>query len=217
MTNNEKGWIVQLMRLSEAFREFLEDKDTSNTLHNLLSVMQSKSFALALLVLLLPSALPLPTGGLSHIFEMVAIVIAFQLMLGKQYFWLPQNIMHYELKWASRPEFVKTLSGFLARLEKYAKQRWPAFINNRIVLHVSGFFFLVFSLGAFVAPWFSGLDTLPSLGVVLVAIALLLEDTVVLCVGVLIGLLGCVTVAAVYICGFNILGELWNYVSSLIG
>jgi hypothetical protein len=48
----------------------------------------------------------------------------------------------------------------------------------------------VFTLAAFVAPPFSGLDTLPSLGVVVLALGLLLHDVVVTIVGIVVGLAG---------------------------
>ena len=42
-------------------------------------------------------------------------------------------------------------------------------------------------LGAFVAPPFSGLDTLPSLGVVLLSLGVLLEDALIATAGIAIG------------------------------
>jgi hypothetical protein len=47
-----------------------------------------------------------------------------------------------------------------------------------------------FSLTAFVAPPFSGLDTLPALGVVIMSLGLLLADFVLVAAGTLIGCLG---------------------------
>ncbi|MDQ6607923.1 MAG: hypothetical protein M3Z06_15435, partial [Actinomycetota bacterium] len=47
-------------------------------------------------------------------------------------------------------------------------------------------------LGAFLAPPFSGLDTLPSLGVVVLSLGVLLEDVLVVVVGVLLGIAGVV-------------------------
>ena len=46
---------------------------------------------------------------------------------------------------------------------------------------------MTFAIGAALAPPFSGLDTVPALGAVVVALAIILEDVVVLAVGVAIG------------------------------
>ena len=51
-------------------------------------------------------------------------------------------------------------------------------------------FVFALSLTAFVAPPFSGLDTLPALGVVVLALAILLEDIVLAGVGLVIGAVG---------------------------
>ena len=50
-----------------------------------------------------------------------------------------------------------------------------------------GLVVLLFTLGSFVAPPFSGLDTLPALGVVVIALSLILEDVVITIVGMVIG------------------------------
>ena len=48
------------------------------------------------------------------------------------------------------------------------------------------------SVAAFVAPPFTGLDTLPSLGVVLLSLGVLLEDIAVVVVAVVVGVAGVV-------------------------
>jgi hypothetical protein len=46
------------------------------------------------------------------------------------------------------------------------------------------------SLAAFLAPPFTGLDTLPSLGVVVISLGVLLKDILVVLAGLLLGLAG---------------------------
>ena len=46
------------------------------------------------------------------------------------------------------------------------------------------------SAGAFFAPPFTGLDTLPALGVVLLSLGVLLEDALVVAVAVAVGIAG---------------------------
>jgi hypothetical protein len=52
---------------------------------------------------------------------------------------------------------------------------------------VFGLLVIAGSLGAFLAPPFSGLDTLPSLGVVLLSLGVVLEDFAVVVLGVTVG------------------------------
>jgi hypothetical protein len=53
---------------------------------------------------------------------------------------------------------------------------------------------LVLSLTAFLAPPFTGLDTLPALGVVLLSVGVLLDDALLALVGVIVGAIGIVLV-----------------------
>jgi hypothetical protein len=64
--------------------------------------------------------------------------------------------------------------------------------NHRLSSIVFGVLVLAGSAGAFFAPPFTGLDTLPSLGVVLLSLAVLLEDVLVAAVAVLVGAAGVV-------------------------
>jgi hypothetical protein len=48
----------------------------------------------------------------------------------------------------------------------------------------------ILTAAAFVAPPFSGLDTLPAIGVVIVSLGIILEDAVIIVPGIIIGALG---------------------------
>ena len=61
---------------------------------------------------------------------------------------------------------------------------------------VFGLLVFALSLTAFLAPPFSGLDTLPALGVVVLALAILLEDMALAFAGLVIGALGVAVVVA---------------------
>jgi hypothetical protein len=53
------------------------------------------------------------------------------------------------------------------------------------------------TLSAFLAPPFSGLDTLPSLGVVVIGLGVLLRDVLLALLGVLLGAIGVATILAI--------------------
>ena len=54
-----------------------------------------------------------------------------------------------------------------------------------------------FAIAAVLAPPFSGLDTLPALGAVAVALSIILEDMVVLAIGIAIGTGGVVLILTI--------------------
>ena len=67
------------------------------TLGSLIDVFEEKSFALVFILLLGVPALPLPTGGATHVFEIISILVALQLVVGRDKIWLPERWRRVEL------------------------------------------------------------------------------------------------------------------------
>jgi len=65
------------------------------------------------------------------------------------------------------------------------------------------------TLTAFLAPPFSGLDTLPAIGVVTLALGVLLTDVALAAAGILVGALGVVAVVGLGNIVVNALGQLF--------
>jgi hypothetical protein len=139
-------------------------------------------------VLLGVPALPLPTGGATHVFEIIAMLLALQLIVGRREIWLPRRWCDLDLAGGDRRErFLHSLIGLIRRLERLSRRRLHFLFGRRASNAVYGVLVLAGSLGAFLAPPFTGLDTLPSLGVVLLSLAVLLEDALVAIVALLVG------------------------------
>ena len=171
--------------------------DAPKTLEDLGNAFAEKSFAVTILLLMFVPALPLPTGGISHVFEVIAIVIALQMVAGRRTIWLPR-------KWKQK-ELGKTITGkgvpFVIRrvrwFERFSRPRFAGLFNQRWFLRVIGLVIIVFTTGALLAPPFSGLDTLPALGVVTICLAIILEDAIVLAAGLVIGTGGIVLIVTI--------------------
>jgi hypothetical protein len=164
-------------------------------LGDLVALFEEKGFAVAFIVLLAPSALPLPTGGVTNVLEVVAMLLALELVAGRRTVWLPRRWQRVELG-ASAERFGSTLARRIRWVERYSKPRLRVLLNRRVSGIVFGALVLVLTLGAFLAPPFSGLDTLPSLGVVLLALGVLFEDSVLALAGIVVGALGVLLVIA---------------------
>src|ERR687885_788321 len=61
------------------------------TLGGLIELFGEKSFAVIFVLLLGVPALPLPTGGATHVFELIAMLLALQLIVGRRTVWLPRR------------------------------------------------------------------------------------------------------------------------------
>jgi hypothetical protein len=87
-------------RLSGELERWLAG-DGEKTLGGLIHTFGDKSFAILLVVLLGIPALPIPTGGATHVFEIIAVIIAVQLIAGRHEVWLPQRWRRIELAGAA--------------------------------------------------------------------------------------------------------------------
>jgi hypothetical protein len=130
-------------------------------------------------------ALPLPTGGATHVFEIIAVLVALQLIAGRDQIWLPERWCRIQLSGPNRERFLRGLLRFIRFLERFSKPRFRFLFDHRLSNIVFGLLVVAGAVAAFVAPPFSGLDTLPALGVVLISLGVLLEDILVVLLGLI--------------------------------
>lgn len=164
--------------------------DGDKTVGGLIDVFEEKSFAILFVFLLGVPALPLPTGGATHVFEIVAALLALQLVAGRDRIWLPDRWRRLSLAGPKQQRFLSGLMKLIRRLERLSRPRLRFLFDHRVSNSVFGLLVLGGTAGAFLAPPFTGLDTLPALGVVLLSLGVLLEDIVVVILGVIIGAAG---------------------------
>jgi hypothetical protein len=177
--------------VSEDLERWLKGEG-EKTLGSLIELFREKSFALLFVILLGVPALPLPTGGATHVFEVIAVVLAVQLIAGRDTIWLPERWRRLELAGGRRERFIQSLLRLIRRLERFSRPRGRFLFDRRSTNIVFGLVVIAFSAGAFLAPPFSGLDTLPALGVVLLSLGMLLEDVVIVVAGLAVGVAGIV-------------------------
>jgi hypothetical protein len=176
-------------RVSHQIEAWLHS-DSDKTLGSLIELFKEKSFAVIFLFLLGLPALPLPTGGATHVLEVIAMLLSLQLIIGRREIWLPARWLKIELAGAKQQKFVSGLLKTIRWFERFTRPRLRWVFNHTVSNSVFGLLILALSVSAFVAPPFSGLDTLPSLGAVVISLAVVLEDFLLLILGLLIGVAG---------------------------
>ena len=176
-------------RASDLLEEWLRD-GRGRTLGDLIDAFGEKSFALVFIVLLSVPALPLPTGGVTHVFEAVAMLVAVELIAGRHTIWLPARWRRLDLRGGTGERLLRTLVRRLRWVERFSRPRLRYLTRARPARALFGALVLGFSATAFVAPPFSGLDTLPALGVVVMSLGVLVADFAFVAAGTLIAGLG---------------------------
>lgn len=164
--------------------------DRKKTLGDLTDRFDNESFALLFVLLLAVAALPIPTGGVTHVLEVIAMLLALELVVGRSDIWIPTRWIDRELPALGRPAFAEALLKRVRWFERFARPRGSWFLERRLTNILYGMLVFGFSLVAFLAPPFSGLDTLPALGVVVMSLGVLFGDAVIAAAGVAIGGVG---------------------------
>lgn len=175
------------------FSDQLEDwlgSDGTKSLGDLGDVFAEKSFAVTILMLMFVPALPIPTAGISDLFTIIAIVVAAQLVLGRTTLWLPKKWKQRELGRAMLDKALPFIARRIRWFERFSKPRGVSIFQHRTSMRVVGLLVIALALAAILAPPFSGLDTIPAMGAVVIALAIVLEDVVVLAIGAVLGAVG---------------------------
>ncbi len=177
-------------RLSDQLDAQLHEEHV--TIGSLADVLDERGFAVVLMLLMIPSALPIPTGGVTHVLEVFGALIALQMVAGRHELWIPARLARKELGETFTGKAAPKMLRFIRWFERHARPRLAKLLDTRAVVSVLGVVLLVFVVGAFVAPPFSGLDTLPSLGAVVVCLGLVFSDGIIVGAGLVIGVVGLV-------------------------
>jgi hypothetical protein len=179
------------MRLSDELEHWLRS-DADKSLGGLIDLFGERSFAILFVFLLGPSALPLPTGGVTQVLEVISIVLALQLMANRDQVWLPRRWRTLDLGSDKEARLLTGLLKGVRRLERVSRPRLRMAFDHRTSNIAFGALVIAGSLAAFLAVPFTGLDTLPALGVVLISLAVLFEDFAVAVAGTVVLLAGVV-------------------------
>ncbi len=176
-----------------SFSRDLEKWDKSNgekTIGSLEKVFAEKSFAIIILLLMAIPALPIPTGGITHLFELIVMLLALEMIIGRETIWLPKKWKNKELGKTIKQKVIPYIVKKIRWFEIHSRKRLNGIIINRNFNRLAGLVFFIFAFVAAIAPPFSGLDTLPSIGAVIVALSLILGDVLIFFAGILIGGIG---------------------------
>lgn len=163
----------------------------NKTVGDLLEFFGEKSFAILFLVFMFIPALPVPTGGITTLVLIPGTVItSFEMMFGRRSLWLPKRMTKIPI---ASPVLQKSIPFMIRRvrwLEKFSTPRLSYLFDKASFRAVTGIIVFIFAIATQIAPPFSGLDTLPAFGIVLIALATILEDFAIFIVGIMVGAAG---------------------------
>jgi hypothetical protein len=171
--------------------------DSPKTLGGLGTVFAERAFAVAAMLPMFVPALPLPTGGISHGFAIITILIAAQMISGRRTLWLPRRWQTRELGPLTTEKAIPFMTRWIRRFERFSRRRGAWLLERTLGQRIVGVLLIVTAVGAFVAPPFSGLDTLPGMGAVIICVGFILRDLAVVAAGTAVALSGIVLIVTI--------------------
>ena len=159
-------------------------------LGGLIELFQERAFAIIFLIMMALPALPIPTGGITHITELITLLGALQLIAGRRTIWLPQKWLKFNAAKSLKGKSGQRFIGLIKWFERFSRPRLGRLVASPAGRSLCGVAVAILTIAAFVAPPFSGLDTLPALGVVVLSLGMIFEDLLIVISGVLIGAVG---------------------------
>jgi hypothetical protein len=110
--------------LAQALQHSLQWKSAEGVrLRDLNQGVGQKSFGLTLLLLALPSALPVPAPGYSTPFGIALLLISLQMILGRQSVWLPASMARIRIPPKLAAKLAEAAQSFLLRSERWVRPR----------------------------------------------------------------------------------------------
>lgn len=160
--------------LSEALASaFSVGSGESVSFGHLFDTVGDKGFGLSLVLLALPSALPVPAVGYSTPFGLILILLGLQMLSGRHTPWLPEKARRLRIN-ASVAERLGTMgSKLVARTEFFVRPR-GRFITGRTGRRICAM--LVIIMGTLMTLPIPSTNTFPAFVIFLVGVGLTEED-----------------------------------------
>jgi len=174
---------------STELEQWLKSKHPK-TIYGLGEVFAERSFAALFILLMIPAALPLPTGGVTHVFEIIVVLLALELIAGRKSVWVPKRWRHINIGKPLEKKALPLVIKIIRWFERFSRPRFRNTITSQAGHTLIGLLIIFLTIVAFIAPPFSGLDTLPSAGVVILSLGILLGDIIIVFIGLIVGLVG---------------------------
>jgi len=178
---------------------FAESRGATVSLADILNLTEERIFGFLMAILSLPSALPLPAPGYSTPFGIALLVLAVQLVMGRDRPWLPAKILNGSMKLETVQKFVKMGTPWIQKIENVTKPRLAYICTSppgRVMLGIA----MALMAISMMIP-IPGTNTLPAMGIFVISFGLLEEDGLICIGGLFLCSLGAVLTSSILVFG----------------
>lgn len=178
-----------MARFSVELQEFFfsEERNDQVTLFDILELAGERTFGFLLVLLALPSALPVPAPGYSIPFGIVIFLLAVQLMVGRVEPWFPKWFRDRSLSLAQAQGIIKAANPWLKRLESFSRPRYTFLCTSRAGRIMLGAAIALMGVSMMIPLPLT--NTLPAIGVFVIGFSLIEDDGFISIMGLTISLI----------------------------
>jgi len=162
------------MRLSTDIRIIFAHSDNPVTVREILDRVSVKSFGIFLVILSMPSALPVPAPGYSIPFGLALLFLGIQVVLRRDHPWFPERVLKREIHIKENSKAVNGMVKFLSMFEKVIRPRFTFVYGNPVFYRLMGCVIMLCSVSMLIPIPLT--NTLPALGIFLIGLGMLEED-----------------------------------------
>jgi len=172
--------------LSENLIDLIEGETNTLSVREIFDRVGDKGFGVLLVLLSLPSALPVPAPGYSTPFGVLLVLLGAQMVAGRVRPWLPERALRKEFSREKAGKIFRSATRFLHLGEKLIRprMRWINLRGGRIFLGV-----IVIGMAALMIVPIPLTNTLPAIVIFLVGISLAEDDGLIALASFFLGVL----------------------------
>jgi hypothetical protein len=189
---------------------FEEERSGKITLANILALAGERVFGFLLVILSIPSALPVPAPGYSIPFGILIFLLSVQLIGGAKKPWFPNSILRKSLKLETAQKMVKAAIPWLKRIEAIARPRFSYICTSLAGRIIIGIMITLMAISMMIP--IPGTNTIPAMGIFITAFGLQEDDGLISFVGLLVCVIGGAVSIGIIFVGVNILDKLKNII-----
>ncbi len=150
------------------------------SLGDILAETSERGFCLVIILLVLPFLFPIPPG-LTGPFGGACLILSVQMVLGKRSPWLPQKIAKYKFPRAFVEILLQNLRRVTRLLEKITRPRMAKIANHPFIWRFNGLC-ISWLILLLISP-IPLTNPIPTVGILLLAVATIESDGLLMCVG----------------------------------
>jgi hypothetical protein len=180
---------------------FSEECSAQVSLASVLDLAGERVFGFLFVLLALPSALPVPAPGYSIPFGILLLILAVQLIIGRQRPWFPKKWLNHQIPIEKVRGFIRAGLSWLQRIELISRPRLTTVCTSFVGRVVIGCAIALMAISMMIP--IPGTNTLPAIGIFITGFGLLDDDGVISVAGVGVCLMGLTLSLFILIFGYE--------------